>query len=328
MRSFVLAGMWCGIVCGIVCGMLCGAVALAQSTSPHSGNTTSSNENSAPAKATSTKAATSRKAAKGESAAAKSESVEREAAKREAANSESVKAQSVTINMPEGMTRDQADAILSELKSIHQLLQNPPATRSTAAAAPAAPVANEKVKMSVGTGWYSMGKDDAPVTMVEFTDYQCPFCRKFESDSFAKLKKDYIDTGKVRFVSRDMPLDFHPNAPGAAVAARCAGEQNKFWEMRDAMMLDTATDLGPDALLKYGQKTGLDMPVFSACLKGNKFTEEIKKDTVDANTLGISGTPSFVIGKTAKNEIAGVRIIGAVPFAVFDSTIKDALSAK
>jgi protein-disulfide isomerase len=242
------------------------------------------------------------------------------------AKSESVKAESVTINMPEGMTRDQADAILNELKSIHQLLSNPPATR--AAAAPAAPAPNEHVKMSVGTGWYSMGRDDAAVTMVEFTDYQCPFCRKFETDSFAKLKKEYIDTGKVRFVSRDLPLEFHPNAPGAAVAARCAGEQNKFWEMRNAMMLDTATDLGPDALTKYGQKTNLDMTAYGACLKEKKFTEAIKKDTADAGALGISGTPSFVIGKTDKTEIAGVRIVGAVPFAVYDSAIKDALANK
>jgi protein-disulfide isomerase len=316
MRSFILAGL------------LCSAVALAQTASP-SGNQTPSNQVSTPAKAAPAKTAPSSKPAKSEAVKTapvktKSEPVKTEPVK---TKPESVKAESVTINMPEGMTRDQADAILNELRSIHQLLLNPPATR-TAAAAPAAPATTEKVKMSVGTGWYSMGRDDAPVTMVEFTDYQCPFCRKFETDSFAKLKTEYIDTGKVRFISRDLPLDFHPNAPGAAVAARCAGEQHKFWEMRDAMMLDKETDLGADALVKYGQKTNLDMPAFSACLKDKKFTEAIKKDTADAGALGISGTPSFVIGKTDKTEIAGVRIVGAVPFAVFDTAIRDALSAK
>jgi protein-disulfide isomerase len=243
--------------------------------------------------------------------------------------SKAVKAESVTINMPEGMTKDQADAILNELKAIHQLLLNPPSTRAAAAAAtaPAVPP-SDKVKMSVGTGWYAMGRDDAPVTVVEFTDYQCPFCRRFEADSFAQLKKEYIDTGKVRFVSRDLPLEFHPNAPAAAMAARCAGEQHKFWEMRDAMMLDTATDLGPESILKYGQKTNLDMTAFRTCLSDKKYTEAIKKDTADAGTLGISGTPSFVIGKTAKDEIAGVRIVGAVPYTVFDSAIKDLLTSK
>ncbi|MGA9805456.1 MAG: DsbA family protein [Terriglobales bacterium] len=297
MRSFVLAAL------------LCGAVALAQTASP-SGNQAPSNQDSATAKAAPSKPAPSSRPAKADTV-----------------KSESVKAESVTINMPEGMTRDQADAILNELKSIHQLLLNPPATRA-AAAAPASVAPNEKVRMSVGAGWYSMGREDAPVTMVEFTDYQCPFCRRFETGIFAQLKKEYIDTGKVRFVSRDLPLEFHPNAPGAAVAARCAGEQNKFWEMRDAMMLDTATDLGPESILKYGRKTNLDMTAFSACLKDKKFTEAIKKDAADAGSLGISGTPSFVIGKTAKDEIAGVRIVGAVPFAVFDSTIKEMLTAK
>jgi predicted DsbA family dithiol-disulfide isomerase len=97
--------------------------------------------------------------------------------------------------------------------------------------------------------------------------------------------------------------------------------------MRDAMMLDTATDLGPDSILKYGQKTNLDMTAFRGCLSDKNYTSAIQKDTADAGTLGISGTPSFVIGKTAKDEIAGIRIVGAVPYSVFDSTIKDLLTA-
>jgi protein-disulfide isomerase len=244
-----------------------------------------------------------------------------------AAQSKSVKAESVTINMPEGITKDQADAILNELSQIRQLL----ARQQTAAAQASRPAANapsDKVKMSVGTGWYALGRDDAPVTVVEFTDYQCPFCRHFQTDSFAQLKKDYIDTGKVRFVSRDLPLEFHPNAPAAALAARCAGDQHKFWEMHDAMMLDTKADLGPESILKYARQTSLDMTAFGGCLKDKKYTSAIQKDTADAGTLGISGTPSFVVGKTAKEEIAGVRIVGAVPYTVFDSTIKDLLSSK
>ncbi len=234
-----------------------------------------------------------------------------------------VKAESVTINMPEGMTHDQADAILTELKAIHQLLQNKPAGAATPA-----PAANERVKLGVIQGGYSLGREDAPVTLVEFTDYQCPFCRRFEGDTFAQLKKEYIDTGKVRFVSRDLPLDFHPNAPSAALAARCAGDQGKFWEIRNAMMLDTATDLGPEALTKYAEKTGLDMPAFNQCMSDKKYTAAIQKDKADAGTAGISGTPSFVIGKSDSKEINGERVVGAVPFSVFDTAIKGALSAK
>ena len=202
-----------------------------------------------------------------------------------------------------GMTRDQADAILNELKQIHQLLQNQ--QTAAVAAKPAAvqvTAPSDKVKMSVGQGWYAMGREDAPVTMVEFTHYQCPFCRKFERDSFAELKKNYIDTGKVRFVSRDLPLEFDPNAAPAAQAVRCAGEQHKFWEMHDAIMQDTATDLSTDSILKYGDKVGLDSTAFRACVAEKRFGAAIQKDTADAGTMGISGTPSFVIARTAPDR--------------------------
>ena len=116
----------------------------------------------------------------------------------------------------EGMTKEQADEIVKELKAIHQLLERQQAASQAALAAN-----SDKVQMSVVAGWYAIGRDDAPITIVEFADYQCPFCRKFHSDTFAELKKNYIDTGKVRFVSRDLPLDSHPNASGAAIAARC-----------------------------------------------------------------------------------------------------------
>lgn len=231
--------------------------------------------------------------------------------------------------MPEGMTRDQADAILNELRQIHQLLQTQQAAAAQpkpAAAQAAAAAPSDKVKMSVGQGWYALGREDAPVTMVEFADYQCPFCRRFETQTFAQLKKDYIDTGKVRFVSRDLPLDFHPNAPAAANATRCAGEQHKYWEMHDAIMTDPGTDLGPDAILKFAQGVSLDIPAFKTCLDQKRYVAEIQKDTADAGQLGISGTPSFVIGKTAKDQIDGLRIVGAVPYSVFDSTIKGMLS--
>ena len=204
-------------------------------------------------------------------------------------------------------------------------------TNSSPAAQTDRPAANhdpERVKMRVAPDWNVLGRDDAPVTVVEFSDYQCPFCRRFEADSFAQLKRDYIDTGKVRFVSRDLPLGFHANAQTAAIAARCAGEQHKFWEMRSAMMLDSATDLGPESILKYGLRADLEMDAFAGCIKDKKYISAIQKDVADASALGVGGTPSFVIGKTAKDEIDGVRIDGAVPYAVFNSTINDLLLSK
>jgi len=182
------------------------------------------------------------------------------------------------------------------------------------------------VTIKVRGDWHAMGREDAPVTLVEFTDYECSFCRRFELESLPQLKRDYVDTGKVRFVSRNLPLEMHPNAPAAALAAQCAGDQHKFWPMHDAMMQDSATDLGPGALLKYAQKAGLDIPAFESCVKDNKGAAAIQQDVADAGSVGIAGTPSFVIGKTAKDEIAGARIVGAVPYAVFESAIKELLA--
>jgi protein-disulfide isomerase len=237
--------------------------------------------------------------------------------------SKTVKAESVTINMPEGMTHDQADAILNELKAIHQLLvvQGPARAAATPAAPAAASAAGDKVHMKLAADWHWMGRDDAPVTIVEFTDYQCPFCRKFHSETFAQLKKNYIDTGKVRFASRDLPLSIHPHAQKAAEAARCAGEQNKFWELRDTMITNAA-DLSPDAIIKYAQTNALDIPSFKACTEAEKYKAEIQKDSADAGTLGISGTPSFVIGKTATDAMEGDRVVGALPVSAFENEIQ------
>jgi protein-disulfide isomerase len=242
------------------------------------------------------------------------------------APSKTVKADSVTINMPEGMTRDQADAILTELKAIHQLLLNQQATAKAATAAVPAPApVSDKVQMKMASGWQTLGRDDAPVTLVEFTDYQCPFCRKYHTETFAELKKNYIDTGKLRFVSRDLPLDFHPFAQKAAEAAHCAAEQNKYWELRDAMIVNS-TDLSQDAILKYAKSVSLDLVPFRACLDAGKYKGDIQKDMADAGTLGISGTPSFVIGKTSKDSMDGDRVVGAVSISVFDGEIQKYLA--
>ena len=239
------------------------------------------------------------------------------------AKSKDVKAESYAVKMPEGMSKHQADQMLTELKAIRQLLEHLPSS-----AAQPRPIAagSDKVQMSVIPGWSALGRDDAPVTMVEFADYQCPFCRKFHSETFVQLKKNYIDTGKLRYISRDLPLEFHPNAPGAAVAARCAGEQHKFWEMRDLMMANSA-HLSLDFLTKYGAQINLEMTTFRACLNDNKYASAIQKDIADADALGIRGTPSFVVGRSGEDRIEGVRIVGAASYAAFETAINDVLSA-
>src|SRR5271157_1537054 len=128
----------------------------------------------------------------------------------------------------EGITREQANQILEELRQIRQLLEKQQGK-------PQAPPEPTRAKLNM-QGSEMLGSKDAPLTMVEFTDYQCPFCQRFHTTVFADLKKNYIDTGKVRFYSRDLPLDtMHPNAIRAAQAARCASEQGQYWALRDIM---------------------------------------------------------------------------------------------
>src|SRR5665213_2353557 len=133
-----------------------------------------------------------------------------------------------------GITRQQADDILSELKAIRQLLEKQyrPGAPGRLPPMPEIPQTG-KLRLE---GGFSLGSNDAPVTIVEFTDYQCPFCRGFESTTFSEIRKKYIDTGKVRFVVRDLPLaEMHPDAMQAAEAAHCAGDQGQFWRMHDVL---------------------------------------------------------------------------------------------
>lgn len=228
----------------------------------------------------------------------------------------------------DSITKDQADAIVSELKQIRQLLEKQQA-QLAAAMAPRptpAPAPPEKVQMSVGNGWYSIGRADAPVTLVEFGDYQCPFCKQFHTAAYSDLKKNYIDTGKVRFVSRDLPLEFHPFALKAAEATRCAGDQNKYWEMRDALYTNSAPP-NDDVIKKAVESLTLDAKGFQACIDSDKYKAEVQKDAAEAAKLQISGTPTFVLAKTTPDKLDGVRIVGAQPFSAFQSAIDGLLKA-
>jgi protein-disulfide isomerase len=222
----------------------------------------------------------------------------------------------------DAITKEQADAIVGELKQIRQLLEKQQVQLARAMAPQPAPALAppEKVQMNIGNGWYAIGRADAPVTLVEFADYQCPFCKKFHTDAYAELKKNYIDTGKVRFVSRDLPLEFHPFAMKAAEAARCAGDQNKYWELRDALYSNAAPP-SEDVIKKAVENLSLDAKGFQACLDSDKYKADVQKDASDAAKLQISGTPTFVLAKTTKDKLEGVRLVGAQPFATFQAAI-------
>ncbi len=214
----------------------------------------------------------------------------------------------------EGITRQQADDILNELRQIRQLLEKEQDRNGQ----PAGP-AHARLNLQ---GYQMMGNKDAPITMVEFTDYQCPFCQRFHVSTFPELKRNYIDTGKVRFYSRDLPLDSHSNALRAAQAARCAAEQGQFWTMRD-MMVAKPDKLDMESILADAGSLRMDVKAFRACIESEKYKDAVQSDVVEAMKIGANGTPTFVVGKSTPDGVDGELMVGALPYAMFSQKLKD-----
>jgi len=214
-----------------------------------------------------------------------------------------------------GMTRQQGDEILTELRQIRQLLERQAQAQAKAPAGPA----HAKINLE---GAEMLGSKAAPLTIVEFTDYQCPFCQRFHMTVFGDLRKEYIDTGKVRFYSRDLPLDsIHPNAHRAAEAARCAADQHQFWTLR-AEMGEHPDKLDLDSLLADAKGLKMDVPQFRTCVESKKYKDAIDGDLLEAMRIGADGTPAFVIGKSTAEGVDGELMGGAQPLIEFERRLK------
>ncbi len=161
------------------------------------------------------------------------------------------------------------------------------------------------------------GSSDATVTIVEFSDYQCPFCVRFYKETLGQIDDQYIKTGKVKMIYRDFPLGIHQYAQKAAEAAECAGEQNKYFEMHNKLF-DKGVDGGVAAYKKYAGELGLNQGDFDSCIDSGQMAEEVAKDMQDGQRAGITGTPGFFIN--------GKLVKGAQPFSVFKTEIDAALN--
>ena len=217
--------------------------------------------------------------------------------------------------------RQDVEQLKRELGEIRKLLEELRAQRPAQPRQPTGPV-----KVSVGNA-PALGKADAPVTIVEFSDYQCPFCRRHAAQTLPELKRDYIDTGKVRYVMRDFPIDsIHPEASKAAEAAHCAGDQGKYWEMHAALFRDIRA-LKPEQLKERAKGMGLDLAAFDACLDGGRHAARVKESVGAGTAVGVNGTPAFFIGRTsADGTMEAVPIRGAQPAAAFRKVIDGLLA--
>jgi protein-disulfide isomerase len=178
-----------------------------------------------------------------------------------------------------------------------------------------------------------LGDKNAPVTLIEFSDYECPFCKRHFDQTLPQLKKDYIDTGKVKLVYRDFPLSFHdPMATKEAVAANCAREQGgdpTYFKFHDEMFKKTTSNgngLSDDKVKAIASDLGLNTASFNSCYDAQKSKDEVTKDIAEGSAGGVSGTPGFFIGKSSPDgKITGTPLVGAQPYAAFKTIIDQQL---
>ena len=210
-----------------------------------------------------------------------------------------------------------------DLEEIKKLLQQAP----RAAPAPSKP-AFAPTDIQLGEVPYK-GEYDAPVTLIEFSDYQCPYCKRHANAVMPPLIESYVDTGKVRFVMREYPIEnLHRRAIPTSEAALCAGDQGNYWGMHDALFTDQKANTDED-FQQMAASLDLDVAAFSECMSSDKFMEQIKADMAEGQTLGISGTPSFVVGLTDPEDPSKVHLTkfirGAQSLQAFSAAIDELL---
>jgi len=181
-----------------------------------------------------------------------------------------------------------------------------------------------QVQMPLESKEQARGSTTAPLTMVEFTDYQCPYCRRFQAEVWPRIKHDYVDTGKVRFIVRDLPLPFHSGARPAAEAAHCAAEQGKFWPMHDALLAKDS-DLSAKGIEQHARALKLDVKSFDTCVASGKYAAAVGRNAAEADALGLRGTPAFVIGRVQQGQLTGWPVEGALPYEDFDALLRQGL---
>ena len=172
----------------------------------------------------------------------------------------------------------------------------------------------------------ALGRPDAPLTLIDFSDYQCLICQRFYEETLPLLREDFIETGQVRYMVRDFPVErLHPQAKKMAVAAHCAQEQGRFWEMHE-LLFQHQQALGFDNLKEYAGQLGLNETEFQQCLEAERAVRKIGEDMDTAKRAGVLGTPTYLLGKTTKDRtISGQLLRGAQSYTLLKRTIQELL---
>ncbi|MGL5831579.1 MAG: DsbA family protein [Candidatus Altimarinota bacterium] len=168
-----------------------------------------------------------------------------------------------------------------------------------------------------------MGNQNSTVTFLEYSDFECPYCKKYYSESFAKIKANYVDTGKIKYEFKHFPLNIHPKAPEASEASECAADQNKFWEMHDLLFSNQSTwgrsSTHLEIFKNYAKELNLDTQKFNECLDSHIKAATVQAEYQEGLSKNLSGTPTIFIN--------GQKIVGSQPYSVFENAIENALKA-
>jgi protein-disulfide isomerase len=169
---------------------------------------------------------------------------------------------------------------------------------------------------------HAQGPQGAPVTILQFSDFKCPYCGEFATETLPQLRRVYIETGQVRFVYRHFPI-LGPESDEAAAASECATEQGRFWEYHDQIFADqvaTRSSLTQVQLSRLAEKSGLNLSAFAECLASGRYASPIRREAKAVRAMGLRGTPSFLVN--------GVFLVGAHPFETFHQVIEEQLQGK
>jgi protein-disulfide isomerase len=218
--------------------------------------------------------------------------------------------------------REGQAAIQKNLDEIKSLIQK------GVPAAPAA-VAFAEQEVSIGLSPYK-GAEDAPITIIEFSDFQCPFCSRHARDVMPTLITEYVDSGKLKYVMRESPIaSIHPQATAASIAALCANNQGKYWDMHDKLF-ENQRELNPENMKAYAADIGLDTAQFDECLDSKKYEGWVNADLESSRELGVRCTPGFVLGYTDPDDpdkaLMTKYIKGAQPLENFKREIDELLA--
>jgi protein-disulfide isomerase len=176
----------------------------------------------------------------------------------------------------------------------------------------------------------STGDPQAPITITEYSDFQCSYCKKFSDETEKQLVDKFVAGGQVRFIYRSFGLFIGPESQAAAEASYCAGDQGKFWQFHDILFANhTGANVGDYTTKKlqaFAKTLGLDMNAFNSCLSSGKYAERVTQDGIDGQAAGIKATPSFVLTYIVNGQVKSKLIEGAQPLSVFQTEIEAALA--